>query len=186
MSDPKAPSSNPKQAYVTAALVFFGALFIGLVVLPRLSPGNAGGASQLLKKEAPDFVLEVIHQGDPGNRIRLSDLRGKAVILDFWASWCVPCRVQAPILDGVAKEYTGRPVHVVGVNTGDDRESAVEFAQNQKLGYASVLDADGAVARQFGVGTLPTLIILDAEGQVRFVRSGVVGEREIKAVLDGL
>lgn len=175
------PKENPNQIYITAGLVLVGALVFGLVLLPNLDPGK----SALVEKEAPDFALDVIHQGDEGSRIRLSNLRGKPVLLDFWASWCGPCRMQAPIVDEIAKQYAGR-VHVVGVDTGDSIGAARAFARESKLSYPSVFDGDGAAAKSFGVSTLPTLVIIDRDGKVQLVRSSVMRAPAIQAALDPL
>ncbi len=174
------PTQNPKQAYITAGLVLVAALVFGLVVLPRFDPER-----DRLDTPAPDFALDVIHQGEPGARQRLSHLRGKPVLLDFWASWCMPCRAQAPIVDAVARHY-GERIHVLGVDTGDEEAAARAFAMETKLSYPSVYDGDGSVARVFQVTSLPTLILLDAEGNIRLFRARVLGQEELKAAIDRL
>ncbi|MEZ4372964.1 MAG: TlpA disulfide reductase family protein [Polyangiaceae bacterium] len=172
---------NPNQIYITAALVLVGALVFGLVLLPRFDPSK----SPLVSQAAPDFALEVIHEGDEGSRIRLSNLKGKPVLLDFWASWCGPCRMQAPIVDQIAREY-GEQLHVVGVDTGDALEPAQVFAKQAKLSYPCVFDPDGAAAKSYGVSTLPTLVLIDKEGSVRLVRSSVMQRDALKEAVDQL
>lgn len=173
------PTYNPKQAWTTALLVAGVSLFFGVVVLPYLSPSK----SELVGKAAPDFALNVIHGGEPGNRIRLSDLKGKAVVLDFWASWCQACRAQAPIVDRVAREAESSEVMVVGVNTGDSMPDAVRFAQQSGLSFVSVFD-DKGVADAFGVRELPTLVVVDKQGRVSAFRTRVVKESELKRLVE--
>lgn len=177
----KQKKANPNQIYITAALVLVGALVFGLVLLPRMDPSRSALVSEL----APDFALDVIHEGEEGSRIRLSNLRGKPVLLDFWASWCGPCRMQAPIVDQIAREYGDR-LHVVGVDTGDALEPARVFAKQAKLSYPSVFDPDGAAAKSYAVSTLPTLVLIDKEGKVRMVRSSVMQRDALKAAIDPL
>jgi cytochrome c biogenesis protein CcmG, thiol:disulfide interchange protein DsbE len=171
-------TTNVKQAWVTVALVLGVSLLFGWIVLPQIRPGSG-----MAGKPAPDFTLEVISGGEPGSRIKLSDLRGKAVVLDFWASWCIPCKEQVPIIDGFARAYEGKDVVVVGVNTSDDRADALGFLKGRNLGYPSVLDADGRVAMAYGVRGLPTLLVLDRQGRITEVRTGVVPRRELEALV---
>ena len=170
---------NPKHAWMTAAAVLGVSLFFGAFVMPYFKPAG----SKMVGLPAPDFALPVLVNGEPGNRLRLSEQKGRAVILDFWASWCAPCRAQAPILDRVAKAQDPSRVLVLGVNTKDDQGDALRFARAAGISYASVHDAGGRVADSFGIRELPTLVIVDRAGNVTAVRSRVVKEGEIKNLL---
>lgn len=150
----------------------------GLVVLPRLDPG----VSDLEGRPAPDFSLPVTHGGDPGSRIRLSNLRGGVVVLDFWASWCRPCLEQIPLLGRAAKDLAGRATFV-GVATGDDPDSAQSLLRKLNPPYASVDDADGTVAEAYRVDSLPTLVVIDPEGAVRAARKGVIDLEELEKLV---
>lgn len=170
------PAERQRPAWLSTALVITVSLAVGFLVLPRLSPG----ADRYVGDEAPDFVLPVVSGGDAGNRIRLSDLRGRVVLLDFWASWCPACRQQAPILDRFVRSRSSDEVLVVGVNTGDERDAAVSFARSRDLAYPVVLDEDQAVAAAYDATTLPRLFVVDRGGRIRAVRSGVVSARELE------
>ena len=170
-------TQNPRQAWTTLLLVIGISALFAFVVLPYLGKKNA-----LEGVTAPDFVLPVIHGGEPGNRIRLSDLRGKVVVVDFWASWCVPCRTQAPIIDTVAKRH-GDELAVVGVNTSDERDAAVRFAQGQNLSYPMVFDENNRVAAEYSVTGLPTLVVVDKSGKIVAVRRSLVPETELEALV---
>jgi len=171
-------TQNPRQAWLLIALVFGVSAFFGLIILPYIRPKPA-----VPKGAAPDFVLPVIVNGDPGSRVKLSDLKGKAVVLDFWASWCAPCRAQAPIIDSVASENKGKDVVFVGVNTGDQRAPAVKFAQSRGLGYPAVFDPDGKVADAYNVQTLPTLFVIDRSGNIIAVHHGVVSAHKLEQLV---
>jgi thiol-disulfide isomerase/thioredoxin len=173
-------TTNPKQAWVTLALVVGVTAFFLFVILPYMRP-----KSPLEGAGAPDFALPVIHGGEPGNRIRLSDLRGKTVILDFWASWCAPCRAQAPIIDKLAREHEAADdLVVVGVNTSDEHEAALQFARSQNLSYPMVYDEQNRVAAAYKVTGLPTLIVVDKTGKIVTVRSSVVRKKELEELVE--
>lgn len=166
--------------WVTAGLVLACALIFGLIALPKLAPDKRVG------KPAPDFVLPRLEAATPGkkpNELRLSELEGKGVILDFWASWCMPCRQQAPIVDRVAKKYGEQGLVALGVVTGDVPEDALRFAAEHPVSYASVLD-DGQASKAFSVQGLPTLVVLNRKGEVVAVRQGLVREGELTGLAE--
>ena len=154
-------------------------MVFGFFVLPMMKPA----AGPLVGQPAPDFNLEVIHGGTPGSRIRLSDLKGRTVLLDFWASWCGPCREQAPILDALSREYSPDSVSVVGVNTDDTLEAARSFAKENNLSYPSVHD-DGEVFLQYQGQGLPTLAVVDPSGNLVAVESRLMAKKEIKQLVE--
>lgn len=172
-------TTNPRQAWVTLLLVVgITALFV-FVILPYMRP-----KSPLEGVGAPDFALPVIHGGDPGNRVRLSDLRGKTVVLDFWASWCAPCRAQAPIIDKLARQHEkDGDLVVVGVNTSDEQEAAIQFARSHNLAYTMLYDEQNQVARAYSVTGLPTLIVVDRAGKIVAVRRSVVRQKELEQLV---
>jgi len=176
MSARKQTADRP---WLTVVLVLGASLLFGMVVLPWLSARREAASGP-----APEFVLPVIWGGEPGNRVRLSDLRGKVVVLDFWASWCGPCKAQTPIVDRVARHFEKSNVMVLGVSTNDQREDAVRFLQMNGISYASLYDEDGSVGRTYGVRTLPTLVVVDAKGRIVGVRRTLVRESELVSLVD--
>src|SRR5262249_37928232 len=147
------------------------ALF-GLLILPRLSPPDSG----LVHKTAPDVTMPVAANGDPGARMQISSLKGHPVVLDFWASWCGPCAMQAPILDHVARRYEKRGLVVLGIDVDDGPEVAKAFAAKKGLSYPIVVDSTKEASHLYGVDTLPSLVIIDKEGTVKAYLTGVVDE----------
>lgn len=173
-------TADPRLGLKLVGGLLILSLLVGYAVLPMLQPGR----SRLVGVPAPEFTLPVIYNGEPGSRLSLGDLRGKTVVIDFWASWCAPCRAQAPIIDRVARAHESGDVVILGVSTsGDDWADAVSFARGHNLSYTSVFDRDGTVARAYGVRSLPTLVVVDADGQIAAVRTRVVKEREIEALI---
>jgi cytochrome c biogenesis protein CcmG, thiol:disulfide interchange protein DsbE len=172
-------TSNPRQAWSTILIVLGVSMLFAFVVLPYLKPKSA-----LQGKPAADFALAVIHGGEAGSRLRLADLRGKAVVLDFWASWCVPCKKQAPILDALARKHEAKgDVVVVGVNTSDECQAALEFARGHDLSYTVLFDEDYQVAAAYAVTGLPTLVVVDRSGKIVAVRRSVVREKELEELV---
>ncbi len=169
------PTSNVKQAWVLGLLVVTVSGLFGLIVLPYV--GRQKSAMEGLA--APDFALEVIHGGDQGNRMRLSDQIGKPVVIDFWASWCKPCREQAPIIDAFAKAHVDDVV-VMGVNTDDRREDAIAYAKSAALSYPAVFDEGSKVATAYGVRALPTLVVVDTKGRIFKMHTRVIERGELE------
>jgi cytochrome c biogenesis protein CcmG/thiol:disulfide interchange protein DsbE len=175
-----AQNNGDRRLYLMiGALLLVSAVF-GMFVMPRLSP--AGG--RLLNKPAPDFTLPVVVGGAPGARQRLSDLRGKIVILDFWATWCPPCDIQAPILDRVARNHP-EDVVVLGINVGEPPEVMKRHVVQKGLSYPMLADLEGEVQGLYGAGTLPTLVIVDRDGKVVHFVQSVVREETLERAIRG-
>ena len=105
------------------------------------------------------------------------------VIVDFWATWCGPCQAQSPIVNGIAERYKGRGVAVVGVNTSDEDGLAERFVHKKGLGFPMVYDEGNAIARQYGVTSLPTLIVVSKAGKVVAVRRGVTSDSALDEIV---
>lgn len=174
-------SDSGKSFYIAAAaLVALSALF-GLFVMPKLAP--AGG--EMVNKPAPDFVLPVVANGDDGARMKLSDLRDKVVILDFWASWCGPCAVQAPILERLARRYSEDLV-VLGINVGESPGVARQYARSKGLSYPILADLEGTASGLYGASTLPTIVVIDRQGNVADLVKGVLRESALDRTVQSL
>jgi thiol-disulfide isomerase/thioredoxin len=130
------PTSDPKQLWTFLGLLALVAGIFGYAVLPFLDPGRAPSTGAV----APDFTLGLLGKEGETGRVQLSDYRGHPVVLDFWASWCAPCRAQAPILDRVSKQMESAGVRLIGVNTGDQVGAARAFIESAALSYPSVVD----------------------------------------------
>ena len=132
---------------------------------------------------APDFTVARLD----GGVVRLSDSRGRVVILDFWATWCSPCRFSLPSLEVIATRYADRGVSVFLVNAGEPGEEIHRWRQH---GFKApvLLDQQGLVRQLYGVRGIPRLFILDQEGRVIYTHAGYGGglERNLKLILDQL
>ncbi len=111
---------------------------------------------------APDFELESL----TGERVRLSALRGKPVLLNFWASWCPPCRKEMPDLQEFFGQY-GTKIHVIGINWNDQRETVQGFLEEYGITYTNLLDTHGKVFVLYELTGLPTSFFIDEDGIIR-------------------
>lgn len=161
-----------------SVLLALSALF-GLAILPRLAPG-AGG---MVGKPAPDVTLPVAANGERGSRMQLAELKGQAVILDFWASWCGPCGMQAPILDRIARRYQKKGLVVLGVNVDDPLSVASQYAIQKGLSYPILLDDKKAASEQYGVDKLPSLVVVDRQGNVAAYLTGLIDEGSLDEIV---
>ncbi|MCC6551646.1 MAG: TlpA family protein disulfide reductase [Polyangiaceae bacterium] len=160
-----------------AVLIALSGLF-GLAVLPRLAPGG----NAMIGKPAPDVVLPVAANGDPGARMKIAELKGQPVILDFWATWCGPCALQAPILDRIARRYQKKGLVVLGVNVDDPPQVASQYALQKGLSYPIVMDESNAAAL-YSVDKLPSLVIIDKQGNVAAYLTGIVDEASLDEIV---
>lgn len=143
------------------AVVACLAVLLGLPVL-------ASAQSALVGKAAPDFVLRSLR----GENIRLSEHSGEVVIVNFWSTWCGPCRQEMPQLDQLYAKYRRAGLVLLGVSLDPQRERAAEMAQTLKVAYPVLFDHDQNVSRSYGVGDLPVTLLIDRQGVVRFVSQG--------------
>ena len=121
---------------------------------------------------APPFTLpELDGEGDPhgeaATTVVLADLSGRVVLLDFWASWCAPCREALPFYSGLHRELSDRGLAVLAVNVDEHVEDARGFLEGRTLAQPMVRDAGWQVARRYGVSVLPASVLIDRRGVVR-------------------
>jgi len=133
---------------------------------------------------APAFALSDL----AGRQVSLSDFKGKVVLLDFWATWCGPCRAAMPVLVAVAREYADKGVRYVAVNLREKPEVIRRYLKGAQLEIAVPLDQYGSVARKYGVRGIPTMVIVDKDGVVQKVHVGSSPglKAELRRTLDAL
>jgi cytochrome c biogenesis protein CcmG/thiol:disulfide interchange protein DsbE len=144
------------------------AVFAGIVILLALFGYAIFGnrvflkPSPLVGAEAPDFTLKLFN----GDQLKFSDLKGKAVLLNFWASWCGPCKDEAPALQASWEKYRNKGAIFLGVNVWDDKDSALIYLKEFGGEYISGIDPKGEIAVDYGVGGVPETYFIDTSGKI--------------------
>lgn len=137
------------------------------------------------RKPAPAFALPGLH----GETVRLSDYRGKVVLVNFWGTWCVPCKEETPALAAVYRKLRDQGLEIIGVDLrnqerpGPDGDADVRaFTERYGVTYPIALDVAGETARAFQIYPLPTSFFVDQSGTIRYVRVGAIRADEVEAI----
>lgn len=166
-------------------LLALGLTWIWFSAEPDGLPATTGITSPRTGFAAPDFELTT----QTGESVRLSDLRGKPVLINIWASWCEPCKAEMPAIQAIYEEYQPGGLVVLAVNSTiqDDPQRALAFVQDYNLTFPVPLDADGNVTRAYLVNALPTTFFVDTNGIVReVVIGGPMTEASLRARVEKL
>ncbi len=183
-----------RRTVVLAAAVLAGVLLIVVLATGWAGGGNSGvttvngSASAVVyapghRPLAPEFSGTTL----TGSKLSFSDYRGKVVVLNFWGSWCVPCRAEAPTLAAVASKYQSSGVSFLGVDVRDTTASALAFARSFHVGYPSVSDPGSAITLDFTakvpIAGTPTTLVVDRTGHIAGAVFGTVTYPELTAIL---
>ncbi len=139
-------------------------------------------AGQVSEGPAPDFTLNLYE----GGTFHLSDPVGQVVMVDFWASWCVPCRQEARQLEALWREYRGRGVIFVGVDYLDTETEARAFLKEFDITYPNGPDLGTRISQDYRIRGVPEKFLIDRQGQVQAVLIGPIDEAELRQHLDAL
>ena len=159
---------------VLAVMLLIGLLAYGFSRDPRYI------TSPLIGHPAPSFALTLFD----GTNFRLQDLRGKVVFLNFWASWCPPCRAEAKDLEATWQRFKDQDIVFVGVNIQDKESNAKEFINEFGITFPNARDVTGRVAVDYGVWGIPETFFIDTEGRITYKHVGSLGWPIISAKLE--
>lgn len=157
----------------------------------RALPGRTGGAGVVASvapgevavgRPVPDFVLP----GLAGGAVRLSDLRGRPVVLNVWASWCNPCREEFPLLRTARRRHRRDRLAVVGVSFRDIAADARAFARSERADWPLARDPDGVFAAAYGVNRVPQTFFVDADGILVSRAFGITSSSDLEAGIAGI
>lgn len=166
----KQERARRKKRQLALVIAVAGALLIGLGVLLALGGGS-------------DNQNDVTLQTLDGQTVHLSDYEGQVVLLNFWASWCPPCRAEMPTLDAYYREHRDEGFVVLAVNVGESPALARAFIEEQGFSFPVALDEDTHIADQFGVRGLPVSLLIDRQGNISYRHEGLITADVLEAQL---
>jgi thiol-disulfide isomerase/thioredoxin len=150
------PRTSPRARSLIASLALFGVLL------------SAAATADIVGQPAPDFALRSMK----GPSVRLSEHLGEVVVVNFWATWCGPCRQEMPLLDELYAKYQLAGLVLLSVNIDETAEPAIEMAQTLKVSYPVLFDSRKEVSRAYEVSAMPVTVLVDRAGVVRYVSEG--------------
>jgi cytochrome c biogenesis protein CcmG/thiol:disulfide interchange protein DsbE len=182
---------NPKKGKNRKFLIFalITLLNIGLLFLigsQLLTPTSKSGADPLIGLAAPNFILPLLQPTSSEQKLSLASLQGKPIVLNFWASWCTPCKNESPLLQRTYQQLQtqGKDVVFLGVDFQDSHDTGVSFVQRYAITYPMVQDISGSVAlNQYTIAALPVTLFVNRQG---IVVSRVRQELTEQALLNNL
>jgi len=135
---------------------------------------------ELVGKPAPDLHLTDIH----GNQISLAELKGKIVLLDFWTTWCPPCRADASSVEKLNKKYGGKNLAIIGISVDEDRATVEDYLKKHPHDYSVVLSSENQLPRPYQIGEFPTYMVIGADGIVKSAEAGDQGFGKLRKDLE--
>jgi peroxiredoxin len=137
-------------------------LLISIFVLTDAGTAVSASRGSLLGSRAPDFALRDMK----GNYVSLTAMRGKVVVLNFWATWCPPCKLEMPSLNRLYNDYRTKGIEVVAISTDSSEKGIRNYLGETRLSLRILQDQDGRISRLYGVYSLPTTYVIDQSGMV--------------------
>jgi peroxiredoxin len=150
---------------------FFRSTRTLLACLSALLLGTAASvaaAATAVGSPAPDFTLRVLD----GPNLRLQEQRGKVVLVNFWATWCGPCRKEMPHLNRIADKYRSSGLVLLGINVDDDARNAADLAAKLGVKFPVLFDTDKKVSKLYDLNSMPSTLVIDRNGRVRYLHRG--------------
>ena len=168
----------PVWLWVIPALFALGALGLAFKLFQESTTSASvlnNGRTLVSGGPAPEFQL----QTSDGNMVSLSDYRGKAVMLNFWATWCAPCRSEMPDMEKVYKEKLGQDVVILAVNVQEAQVPVQAFVDRFSLTFPILMDVNGDLVEEYGIQSLPTSYFIDKQGRIASFSLGALNESAI-------
>jgi len=171
-------TSLSRRSSLLMLAVFISVMLFGCREGNTAGGGNAGGNAGSVGSK-PEFRLKSMDGRTLGPR----DFPGQVVVVDFWATWCGPCQIQALILESLHGDLKGKGVQFLAANVGEDEATVKSFLRKKPFPYPVLIDPDDTVSSNLGVVALPTLMIVDKRGKISYIQPGVADAPTLRQIL---
>ena len=171
-----APSQGPvtkrhwsrRKTFIVGVVILVNMTLLAFLLTQLLTPATTPASDPIVGHPAPGFSLAALEPAGGKSTLSLSDFKGAAVVLNFWASWCAPCKEELPLLESTWKQMQaqGKDVIFVGIDYQESSSAATGFLQQNGVTYSAALDASGSVASQYGITSLPDTFFINRNGTV--------------------
>lgn len=162
-----------------------GVILSGIAGYVGWTLGRDLGAEAASQQETPAILSEFRLPSIDGHELGPDDFPGQVVLVDFWATWCSPCKVQARILQSLWQEYRGRGVQFLAVSLGEERDTVEEYVESNPYPYPVLYDTADRIATQAEIYALPTVMVLDPERRVAYLQPGLSDANTLREAVDG-
>jgi cytochrome c biogenesis protein CcmG/thiol:disulfide interchange protein DsbE len=166
------PSRSRRPSVLLLAAVFF-LLILGC---------RDGETAATVNGPSPDALKFRLKTMD-GRTLGPSDFAGQVVVVDFWATWCLPCRIQAQILEPLYRDYKGKGVQFLAASVGEDEKTVRAFVKDKPFPYPVLIDPKDELSNKLRIIALPTLLVIDKEGKVTYFQAGVSDAGSLRKIL---
>lgn len=163
---------------VVAALAVATGFLARRFVVPGDAPAKPDRKEEVAKQL--DFALDALD----GGRVSAEDYRGRVLVVDFWATWCGPCRLQDEILHALHERYQSEPVSFIAINVGEPLDLVRDFVKDDPFAYPVLMDPAQSLSAKYGIYALPTVMVLGPEQQILFQNMGVSTGIQVRSAID--
>lgn len=179
-----APVVNRPWILVLVALSALGVGFGARRIVAPPSDPAAAGVSMEPAVATGDALLEFDLVSLAGSNVTAADYAGRVVVVDFWASWCGPCRIQAEILQKLQEDYGVDAVSFVAINVGEPEDLVRQFVEDEPFSYPVLMDPTESVSSRYEVYALPTVMVVGPDSAIDYSRIGVSTAEQVAAAID--
>jgi peroxiredoxin len=176
------PENRESSLGAVALLLLAGSIALFAWAWTNERGDSSSGQNVEVGREAPDFILPDLQ----GNQIALSDHHGEVVLINFWATWCPPCRVEMPDMEAVYREHYNEGFEILGVDQREPQELVEEFVTERGFSWIFLLDEDFEVSQEYSATSIPRSILVDRDGTVAHVWRGTLTRSQLEQQLSHL